>query len=138
MSTPETSNPEIQKFIESFCDAFKPDNADAVAGFFHYPMTMLADDMSLSLDSRADVEAAFDGVLESLKEDGFAYLEPQSLNIHKFSEDTAQVSAVYHRCKEDKSVMEEIGTTYTLIKQGKVWKLKIMLIHDTDTVLIGK
>ncbi len=126
----------ISDFIEGYCAAFRPGGASAAAGYFHYPVTLLAGGTKQTFASSGDLEAMFVDGLAALSDKGFSHSTVDEMNIHPLGASVALASGVFTRWHENGSELEKIGATYTVIKEGAGdWKITTVITHGVETVV---
>ncbi len=126
----------ISDFIEGYCAAFRPGGAAAAAGYFHYPVTLLAGGAKQSFVSPHELEAMLGAGLAALSDKGFSHSTVDEMNIHPFGAAVALASGVFTRWHKNGSVLEKVGATYTVINEGAGdWKITTLITHGVDTII---
>lgn len=124
--------------MQAYCQAFWPGNAEAMPAFFHFPATLMASGMRLSVNSPDELVQMLSVGLSDLAAAGFAHSEIQVLHEHRLADDLALVSARYHRQRADGSVLEEIAASYTLHRDAeRGWGIVQIITHDPSRLIVA-
>ena len=74
-------------------------------------------------------------VMNDLIKKDFCRSRVDSCNVHEFTANTALLSATFSRLKEDDTVLEKIGATYTVVNKGSGYKIASLVAHGTTSVI---
>ena len=130
------SDDSIVAFMQRYCRAFRPGNASAMPAFFHFPASLMASGLRLTLNSPEELVQMLSVSLDDLAAAGFAHSEIQAIHVHELAEDIALVSARYHRLRADDSVLEEIAASYTLCRESEGdWGIVAIITHDPSRII---
>ena len=142
---------EVKATFMSYSVAFNTLKAANVSGYFHLPAVLMASkEIQLTnpvelikqvefMNSIDDVEDVFRKLFKYLKDNEFKRSTLDSMQIKMVSDNQAIVVGVATRYRENKSVLEHFGFTYTLRKTDKSfkindvehnWKIITGVIHD--------
>lgn len=130
-----TSQNTLKTFLLDYCAAFRPGNISAVAGFYLSPATLIFGDRISVLSNTDEIASTLQAVLDDLVGRGFCRSRVDSCHVHEFTENTALLSATFSRLKEDDSVLEQLGATYTVVNKGSGYKIATLVAHGTTSVI---
>jgi hypothetical protein len=72
--------------------------------------------------------------MEGLRARGFARTELNNLHVKRLSTTSVLASGVAVRSKVDGQDLR-VGVTYILHKTNSGWRIAVLVVHDTDSVL---
>jgi uncharacterized NTF2-like protein DUF6841 len=130
-----TKQTTLNNFLLDYCAAFRPGNIAAVAEFYHSPVTMIFGDRVSVLKNEDEIINTLQAVMDGLVNQGFCRSEVDSCHVHEFAENTALLSATFSRLKEDDTVLEKLGATYTVVNKGSGYKIASLVAHGTASVI---
>lgn len=125
----------LNSFLLDYCAAFRPGNIAAVAEFYHSPVIMIFGDKVTILKNTEEVITTLQAVMNDLIKKDFCRSRVDSCNVHEFTANTALLSATFSRLKEDDTVLEKIGATYTVVNKGSGYKIASLVAHGTTSVI---
>lgn len=130
------SESEVSAFMHEYCRAFRPGNASAMPRYFHFPASLMASGLRLSINAPDELVQMLSVGLSDLAAAGFSHSEIQDIHVHELADDIALVSARYHRLKADDRLLEEIAASYTLYREADSgWGIVAIVTHDPDRVI---
>ena len=126
---------EIRRMMDDYLDAFVSHDIARVMPHYALPITFIA--------HNGRFHAADTAQLERLLQTFFATLEGQDhrasrwdeLHTHMLTPTCAVVSAVFSRLRGDGSVIETLGGTYQMVKEGGAWKVLTLAAHPASAVI---
>lgn len=124
----------IQTYKQYF-EAFQALDPRAIVSYYHVPCVSISSGGVLVMTTGADVEAMFTRMMERLKRLGYARSELTDLRVTQLSDTIALLGIRGARYKEDGSVLEPLGATYTLRKTEGGWKMAVLTLHDPDIIV---
>ena len=128
----------IESFMHDYCRAFRPDNAAAMPGYFHFPASLMTSGLRLPINAPDELVQMLSVSLSDLAAAGFSRSEIQDIHVHELADDIALVSARYHRLRADGSVLEEIAASYTLFHEAESgWGIVAIITHDPARVIVA-
>lgn len=129
------SNDAIAAVLKTFTDYsidFGKLNPDLIPQYFHLPaMLMTSKDVELMTDEYK-VKAVFKELFDQLEFAEFKESKLNSLQIRQVSDNQAIVMGVATRYKQNDSILDHFGLTYTLRNTDKGWKIIVGVLHDPN------
>ena len=101
---------------------------------FHLPCLITTPDGVFAVADDAAFEGLFGGMMTTLREQGLTASDPETIHIHELGETIALASVVWVRYKGDE-VLERLGATYTLVREGDEWLVAAIILHGEDDVI---
>jgi hypothetical protein len=129
------SNDTIAAVFKLFTDYsidFGKLDSNLIPTYFHLPSMLMTSKIVAPMGDENQVKKVFTQLFEKLKHDKFKESKLDSLNISKVSENQAIVTGVATRYREDDSVLEHFGLTYTLRNTNQGWKIIVGVLHDPN------
>lgn len=120
----------LARFI-AYATAFETLKTENVTPFFHHPAMLMTSQQVALMNNDDEVKGVFQALFADLKRKNFARSEMNSIQVKQVSENQAIVSGTATRYRQDKSVLEEFGLTYTLRKGDDDWKIICGVLHET-------
>ena len=130
-----TNQDALKTFLLDYCEAFRPGNISAVVEFYHSPATMIFGNRISVLSNGDEIASTLQAVLDDLVDRDFYRSRVDSCHVHEFSEYTALLSATFSRLKEDDSVLEQLGATYTVVNKDNGYKIATLVAHNTTSII---
>lgn len=133
-SLPSDSQAVI-KVMHAYEDAWSRHDARAIADFYYEPAIRVSPGGPTVRATRAMQETFFAGFLPALVQQGYATSAWEHLEVRLLDKNTAIASGVVVRHREDGSVFQRQGVTYTLWRTEQDWKIFLSATHSPSTAL---
>jgi hypothetical protein len=134
VTTSANEKEAIHKVLSGYYDAFGRDSA-AASAFFGEPTLIIYSNDVVLLRTRADVEAALDKFVASLKPSGYSHSKLGDYRVKLLNSTTALYSSVAIRMKTDGTEMNRAGNTYLLHKSNAGWRIHEIIATDLDKLV---
>ncbi|MEF8775463.1 MAG: nuclear transport factor 2 family protein [Haloarculaceae archaeon] len=121
---------EIQQFVHEYAEEFSTADPEVIATHFHEPATFLTGDGVLVLDSRADVEGLFTGILDELCERGYDASEVGELEVEVLGPDRVRATVEWIRYTTSGSELERLVVTHLFRRTEDGWKMAVLAPHE--------
>jgi len=125
----------LKEFMQDYCAAFRPGNAQQVAQFYQAPLLLVLDGTQRVLGSHAELISVFDNLLRGLAQRDFQLSKIDRFESHAVAAHTYFVSAAMTRYRIDNTVLEHIGATYTLLRTDSGFKIIAAVAHDASRII---
>jgi ketosteroid isomerase-like protein len=135
---PETAGSGTQVVVQimhAYEDAWSRHDAHAIAGFYYEPAMRVSASGPTVRATRAMQETFFSGLLANLIHQGYAKSDWEQVEVRLLNENTAIASGVIVRHRDDGSVFQRQGVTYTLWRGEQGWKIFLSATHSPSTAL---
>ena len=126
---------EASAMLDSYVASFAGTRAEAVAFFFHVPMTTIFDTGVVALARGSDVVRYVQSIQSKLAEMDYAYSDWTKFRIKELSPGLVIASTAAARYDGNGGLIAETGSTYVLRRAEDGWKIAIFISHDPDRVL---
>lgn len=129
------SNDTINSIFKTFTEystAFGKLDPELIPTYFHLPAMLMNAEIVAPMTDTQDVKNVFTKLFEKLKHDNFKGSKLDSLKIYEVSQNQAIVTGVATRYREDGSVLEHFGLTYTFRNTDQGWKIIVGVLHDPN------
>lgn len=124
----------IRAHFATIAQVFPRFDLPAFRRAFHLPCLITTPDGVFSVPDEAAFEGLFGGMMTSLREQGLTASDPETIHIHELGGNVALASVVWVRYKGDE-VLERLGATYTLIREGDEWLVAAIILHGEADVI---
>jgi len=125
----------VEAVLRAYEEAWSRHDAHAIAGFYHEPAMRVSPGGPIVRQNRAAQEAFFAGLLTGLVKQGYARSEWETLQVRLLDENTAIASGVVVRRRDDGSVFQRQGVTYTLWRDAQTWRIFLSATHSPSSAL---
>ncbi|MBV1932039.1 MAG: hypothetical protein KUG71_10015 [Porticoccaceae bacterium] len=126
---------DLNNFLLDYCSAFRPGNITKVAEFYHLPVTMIFANQVKVLNSIEEVVSTLQAIMDNLIQQSFHHSRVDKSYIHRLADKTALLSARFSRLNADDTVIETLGATYTVVDDGKGYRIAALIAHDTEAII---
>ena len=127
---------DVLAFMDHYLDSFDNQNSRYTASLHHAPFYLLAPHGVLTEFETTDkVRRTVRRWRRHLNYNGYDHTEWVSVNVKPMSGDTAIVSTVFRRIKNNGELLFEGAATYTLLRQDGEWKIFLMHVHEPERAL---
>lgn len=126
---------EVEKTLRAYEDAWSRHDAHGIAGFYNEPAMRVSPSGPVVRDTRVIQEAFFAGLLDKLVKQGYATSTWELLEIRLLESNTALASGVVVRHRNDGSVLQRQGVTYTLWRTDHGWKIFLSATHEASVAI---
>jgi hypothetical protein len=129
------SNDTIPAVLKTFTDYsidFGKLDPNLIPVYFHLPAMLMTAEIVAVMTDENKVKDVFKQLFDKLKLDKFKESKLDSLKISEVSQNQAIVTGVATRYREDGSVLEHFGLTYTLRHTDNGWKIIVGVLHDPN------
>ena len=124
----------IHNVVSGYYDAFGRDSA-AASTFYGEPTLIVIPNQVILLRTRADVEAALEQLVATLKASGYSHSTLGEHRVKLLNPATALYSVVAIRMKADGTELQRSGFTYLLHKGDTGWKIHQIIATDLDKLI---
>ena len=125
----------VIKTYEDYFLAFQSLDPEVVVPYYHSPCLFVSPQGVLASTSATDTRALLAQMMKGLEARGYARSEHGPLGVKALSGYDALLSTRVVRYKSDDTEIEQFGATYTLRKSDTGWKIAVLVVHDSNTVL---
>ncbi|HEY5138117.1 MAG TPA: hypothetical protein VIJ25_02190 [Methylococcales bacterium] len=129
------SNDTIAAVLKTFTDYsndFGKLEPDLMPKYFHLPAMLMTSGEVALMTENSSVIGVFTQLFAQLEHAGFKESKLNSLQISLVSEKQSIVSGVATRYKQNDSILEHFGLTYTLRRTDNSWKIIVGVLHDPN------
>ena len=131
----EDNKTAVTRLLTDYYNAFSKLDAQAILPYFHEPSFMIGPGGVAATSTQAALTAILTPAMQGLRARGYARSELSMVRVKPLSATTTLASGVAVRYKADGQELERVGVTYLLHKADSVWKIAVLVAHDTDNVL---
>ena len=127
---------DVLAFMDRYLDSFDNQPSRITASLHHAPMYLLAPHGVLTeFETPNNIRRAIRSWRRNLNFNGYDHTEWDSVSVRPMSDDTAIVSTVFRRIKNNGDVLFHGAATYTLLRQDGEWKIFLMHVHEPERAL---
>ena len=126
---------ELDQLFEGYFRDMRENGLAGIANYYNEPAMILNQNRVAVLESNSQVEEYFSPMVAAFKAQGFDHMKPVESYTQDLSEDTALVSSLVVRYKEDGSELNRASARYVLYKNSQGWKIASFVIGDLDSVI---
>ena len=127
---------DVLAFMDHYLDSFDNENSRYTASLHHAPMYLLAPHGVLTEFETTDkIRRTVRRWRRTLNFNGYDHTEWVSVNAQPMSDNTAIVSTVFKRIKDNGDLLFQGAATYTLLRQDGEWKIFLMHVHEPEAAL---
>lgn len=127
---------DIRAFMDHYLDSFDNQPSRITAALHHAPMYLLAPHGVLTeFETSNNIRRTIRRWRRNLNFNGYDHTEWEAVNVQPMSDDTAIVSTVFRRIKNNGDLLFQGAATYTLLRRDGEWKIFLMHVHDPDRAL---
>ncbi len=124
----------IAALFDQLVARFGSTDVPSLRALYHLPcMATLAQGAQVLADSAA-FDTFFSAMLERLRGQGFARSAYRSLSVKTLAPTLALAAMHWTRYRDDGTVLETLGATYTLVQHDGAWRIAALIGHGSDTV----
>ncbi len=131
----EDDKAAVTRVLTGYCNAFSKLDVQAILPYFHEPCLLIGPGVVTAVPTCAGMAAVFTPAMEGLWARGYARSELSVLHVKRLSATTTLASGIAVRYKADGQELERVGVAYLLHKADSRWKIAVLVVHDTDSVL---
>ena len=124
----------ISRLFDRIAPMFKNNDLAGFRGCYRVPCMVITPGQIFSIADDEAFEAFFGGMLGELRTLDYAESLYDDLRVKTLSPTVALAVMRWRRLKGDGSVLNTIGTTYTVVKHDGDWRVVTVAIHDTDSM----
>ena len=127
---------DVLAFMDRYLDSFDNQPSRVTAALHHAPMYLLAPHGVLTeFETPNKIRRTIRSWRRNLNFNGYDHTEWESVNVQPMSDDTAIVSTVFRRIKDNGDLLFHGAATYTLLRQEGEWKIFLMHVHEPERAL---
>ena len=133
-SSPSNDQADVIRVLNEYYRAFSTLNVEAVLCYFHEPSFLIGPHGAFAATTHALLATAITPAMEGFRVRLFGRTELGVRNLKSLSATTTLVEGVARRYKHDGEGLDKAGVTYVLHRADSVWKIAVLIVHDTDEV----
>ena len=127
---------DVLAFMDRYLDSFDNQPSRITAALHHAPMYLLAPHGVLTeFETPNKIRRTIRSWRRNLNFSGYDHTEWESVSVQPMSDDTAIVSTVFRRFKNNGDLLFHGAATYTLLRQDGEWKIFLMHVHEPERAL---
>jgi ketosteroid isomerase-like protein len=125
----------LTDYYSAFSTACNKLDVQVVLPYFHEPTLLMSVQGVAAAPTHAALTPLLTLFMEGLRARGFARTELNNLHVKRLSTASVLASGVAVRSKVDGQELDRVGVTYILHKTNSGWRIAVLVVHDTDSVL---
>jgi hypothetical protein len=124
----------VSRLFDRIAPMFKNNDLAGFRACYQVPCMVITPDQVFSIATEDAFDSFFGKMLAELRTLDYSESLYDDLRVKTLSPTVALAVMRWRRLKGDGSVLNAIGTTYTVVKHDGDWRVLTVAIHDTDSM----
>jgi len=124
----------VQEFLNGFAEALTEGDGDAIAEMWEMPAFVLGQDMACVVSDPEEVAEFFGGARKQYREIGITNTRAEIVRLDEITDQMSMVRVRWPYLDPDGQEMGAETSTYTLVRRGDHWKVRIAVLHGKEAV----